>query len=194
MPTNFRKIIVCTIVIAVMSLRPTAAEESRSAVISRVQTESNGDLILIHEVTTTAAVDMVWKAYTTTEGWKAWVTPNVNVDLRVGGVIRANYRKDGKLTDNDAIVSHVINYVPQRLLTIQAELGPHFPAVMKDREKQLYNVVTFQPLPGGGTKVVSYGTGYRNTPELQKMLRFFLQANDATLKKLVSYVESSEAG
>lgn len=194
MPTNFRKIIVCTIVIAVMSLRPTAAEESRSAVISRVQTESNGDLILIHEVTTTAAVDVVWKAYTTTEGWKAWVTPNVNVDLRVGGVIRANYRKDGKLTDNDAIVSHVINYVPQRLLTIQAELGPHFPAVMKDREKQLYNVVTFQPLPGGGTKVVSYGTGYRNTPELQKMLRFFLQANDATLKKLVSYVESSEAG
>ena len=177
-----------------MSLRPTAAEESRSAVISRVQTESNGDLILIHEVTTTAAVDVVWKAYTTTEGWKAWVTPNVNVDLRVGGVIRANYRKDGKLTDNDAIVSHVINYVPQRLLTIQAELGPHFPAVMKDREKQLYNVVTFQPLPGGGTKVVSYGTGYRNTPELQKMLRFFLQANDATLKKLVSYVESSGAG
>lgn len=185
--------VACSIVIALAFQCTASADEMRSGVISKVLTEANGDIVLVHEVTTSASVDVVWKAYTTTEGWKAWVTPNVDVDVKVGGVIRANYRKDGKLTDDDAIVNHVINYVPERLLTIQAELGPHFPKVMKDREEHLYNVVTFQPLANGGTKLVSYGTGYKDTPELQQMLKFFLQANETALKQLVSYVETGKS-
>ena len=172
---------------------PLLADEEPSPVTSRVETEKNGDIILVHEVMVDAPVARAWAAYTTTEGWRAWVTPNAEVDLRVGGVIRTNYRKSGKLTDDDAIVNHIINYVPERVLTIQAELAPHFPEVLKSREKQLYNVVTFQSLPDNKTKIVSYGTGYRDTPELQKMLKFFVKANESTLLELVKYLETGKA-
>lgn len=170
-----------------------AQETPTSPVTSRIQTESNGDIILIHEIIVKAPVAIAWKAYTTTEGWQGWVTPNAKVDLRVGGVIRTNYRKSGKLTDPDAIVNHIINYVPERVLTLQAELSPHFPAVIKERGKHLYNVVTFQSLPNNKTKVMSYGTGYRDTPELQKLLKFFVKANESTLLEYVKYVETGKA-
>lgn len=183
----------CALAISSPALPLAAQETAAPAVTSRVQKEANGDIILIHEVIVKAPVATAWKAYTTTEGWQGWVTPNAKVDLRVGGVIRTNYRKSGKLTDADAIVLHIINYVPERVLTLQAELAPHFPAVMKDREKHLYNVVTFQPLPNNQTKVVSYGTGYRDTPELQKMLKFFVEANESTLLEYVKYVETGKA-
>ncbi|MFK7817292.1 MAG: SRPBCC domain-containing protein [Planctomycetaceae bacterium] len=165
---------------------------SANRVKTTIKTEKNGDMFLIHETTLNAPVAKVWDAYTTSEGWKSWVAPVAKVDLKIGGLIKTNYRKGGKLTDEDAITLHIINYVPQRALTFQAELGKNFPAILKSREKQMFNLLTFEPIGKGKTKLVSYGIGYKDSPELQAMMKFFVKANEDSLLQLIKYVETGE--
>lgn len=185
--------LLCTgLLIALFCTSLNAQDAVKKRIKSTVKTEDNGDISLTQEFTVNAPVKKVWQAFTTTEGWQGWVTPVANVDLKVGGVIKTNYRKDGKLTDDDAITLHIINYVPERLLTLQAELGPHFPDVLKKNEKQMYNVVTFEADGDNKTKVVSFGVGYRDTPELQKMLKFFVDANEQSYVSLLNYVEKGK--
>ena len=165
-------------------------QEKEERIESKVETSSNGDVFLIQELTLKAPVEKVWDAYTTTKGWQAWVAPVSSVDLKIGGLIKSNYRKDGKLTDDDAITIHVINYVPNRVLTLKSELGENFPAVLKEQEERMYNVITFEPKGEKETKLVSYGIGYKDSPELKRMLKFFVQANEQSYAKLIEYVES----
>ncbi len=167
------------------------AKEPAKRVVSRTKTLANGDLYVAQEMVINAPVEKVWAAYTTSEGWKAWVAPVAKVDLRVGGKIKTNYRKNGSVDDDDANTLHVVNYVPHRLLTLQAEVAKDFPDVLIEQEKSLYNVVTFEPLGKNKTKVVSYGVGYRETPELLALLKFFVPANEKLHAKLIEYVEGS---
>ena len=55
-----------------------------------------------------------------------------------------------------------------------------------------YNVVTFEADGDNKTKVVSFGVGYRDTPELQKMLKFFVDANEQSYVSLLNYVEKGK--
>jgi uncharacterized protein YndB with AHSA1/START domain len=189
--------------LVVIALIPTAAfaqDESqrtettdRHRITTTIKTEKNGDIFLVHEMTINAPVEAVWAAFATTEGWTSWSVPVGKVDLKIGGLIQSNYRPDGKLTDEDTITLHIINYVPQRALTLQAELGPHFPDVLKSREKQMYNLITFDPINKRKTKLVSYGIGYKDTPELQKMLHFFVKGNEQSYEQLIKYLETGAA-
>lgn len=179
--------------VACLGISAALADEETSAIKSTVKTEPNGDVFLIQEVTINASVKKVWDAYTTADGWQGWATPVASVDLNIGGTIRTNYRKDGKTTDDDAIVLHIINYVPERVLTLQAELAPHFPAALTEREKQMYNLITFHSLGENKSKIVSYGIGYKDTPEMQKLLKFFVSGNEQTYERLIKYVETGKA-
>ena len=162
-------------------------------ITTTIKTEKNGDIFLVHEMTINASVEAVWDAFATTEGWTSWSVPVGNVDLKIGGLIQSNYRPDGKITDADTVTLHIINYVPLRALTLQAELGPHFPAVLKSREKQMYNLITFDPIEEEATKIVSYGIGYKDTPELQKMLQFFVKGNEQSYEQLIKYLETGRS-
>ena len=165
-------------------------EESRTN--SQIEKTDAGDFILIQELELNASVEKVWAAYTTSEGWQAWVAPVAEVDLRIGGTIRTNYREGGKLTDNDANTLHIVNYVPNRLLTLQAEVSANWPDILKEQEKQMYNVILFEVIDENTTKLTSYGVGYKDTPEMEKLLEFFVSANESTMEKLVDYVEADE--
>lgn len=169
------------------------AQDSNPRVKSTIETAENGDIFLIQEVTIEAPIKTVWDAHTTSEGWRSWVAPVADVDLTIGGLIRTNYRSDGKLTDEDAIKLQIINYVPHRILTLQAELGENFPRVLKDREKQMYNVITFERIDDERTKLTSFGVGYKDSPELQEMLQFFVKANEDSYQSLLDYVEKGQA-
>lgn len=185
--TRFLSLLTCAFLLC--AFNPLVMAQDGGQVQSRVQTEPNGDMFLIQEVTLNAPVKKVWAAFTTTEGWQSWVAPVSEVDFKLGGTIRTNYRKDGKVTDDDSIVNHIINYVPERALTLQAELGPHFPKVLKEREALMYNLITFESLGEDRTKLVSYGIGYQDTPELKKMIDFFIKANEDTYKSLIEYLD-----
>jgi len=91
-------------------------------IASTIDSTSTPELVLIQEFTVNAPIDSVWNAYTTKRGWESWAVPIAEVDLKVGGFIKTNYNKEGEIGDSTTIATHIVNYVPKRLITLQAEL------------------------------------------------------------------------
>ena len=160
-----------------------------STIQSRVVPTDAGNLVLIQEVEIRAPVSEVWAAYTTEEGWSAWAAPVVEIDLRPGGAIRTNYDPDAGIGDEGTNTLRILNYVPQRLLTLQAELDPNWPEVMKADAEHLMNVIVFESLDDERTRILSYGVGYRSTPEMSELLEFFIPANEGLFEALQAYLE-----
>ena len=163
------------------------AQEKR--ISSSIDSSRTPELVLIQEFTVKAPLEDVWKAYTTKEGWENWAVPLAQIDLRVGGSIATNYNAQGSIGDSTTILTHIINYVPNRLLTLQAEISDNFPDFMKKDAKGFYNVIYFEPGKRGKTHVRSYGIGYKNTPKYLALMNYFIPANERTLEKLIEYLE-----
>ena len=106
----------------------------------------------------------------------------------MGGTIKSNYNPKGSIGDSTTIVTHIINYVPQQLITLQAEITDNFPEFMKKEADDFYNVITFRST-SEGTFVQSFGIGYKNTPKYLQLMNYFIPANEQTLMKLISYLE-----
>ena len=167
------------------------AQENEKRVISRIDSTHNPELVLIQEFTVKASREAVWKAYTTKEGWESWAVAIAEVDLKVGGTIKTNYNKEGRIDDATTIVTHIINYVPQQLITLQAEITDNFPEFMKKEADDFYNVITFLETPEGHTQVQSFGIGYKNTPKFLELMNYFIPANEQSLMNLIAYLEKN---
>jgi len=162
-------------------------EEKR--IVSKIDSTNTPELVLIQELTVKSPIDSVWKAYTTKEGWESWAVPIAEVDLKVGGFIKTNYNKLGKIGDSTTIVTHIVNYVPRRLITLQAEITDNFPEFMKKEAKDFYNVIYFDELENGSTSMKSFGIGYKSTPKYLALMRYFIPANEKMLIKLIAFLE-----
>ncbi|MBD3864689.1 SRPBCC family protein [Olleya marilimosa] len=165
----------------------TFGQEKR--VVSKIDSTKTPELVLIQELIVKAPIDSVWNAYTTKKGWENWAVPLAEVDLKVGGFIKTNYNKQGKIGDSTTIVTHIINYVPKRLLTLQAEITDNFPEFMKDDAKDFFNVIYFDELENGHTNIKSFGIGYKNNPKYLSLMNYFIPANEKTLMNLIAYLE-----
>ena len=166
-----------------------SAQSANARVTSTIDSTQTPELVLIQEFTVIAPIDSVWQAYTTKEGWESWAAPIAEVELKVGGFIKTNYNEEGKIGDKSTIVTHIINYVPNRLLTLQAEITDNFPEFMKKEAKDFYNIIYFDELKKGVTHVKSFGIGYKNNPKYLGLMKFFIPANEKTLMNLISYLE-----
>ena len=118
--------------------------------------------------------------------------PLAKVDFKIGGTIKTNYNPQGQIGDSTTIVTNIINYVPLQLLTLQAEITDNFPEFMKKEAKNFYNVIYFDEVKPGRTRVKSFGIGYRNTPKYINLMNFFIPANEKTLIKLIDYLGNSK--
>ena len=137
-----------------------------------------------------APVDAVWAAYTTAEGWRGWAAPAAQVDLRPGGTIRTHYGPDAKIGDPGTIVLHIVNYVPQRILTLRAEQQDNWPEAMKRDADHLMNVIVFDAVSDRRPRISSYGVGYGAAPEYDEMLGFFSNANRGLYEKLIAHLKA----
>ncbi len=155
---------------------------------SRILETAVGERVLAQEIRIQAPVAEVWDCYVTEEGWTAWASPVAQVDLRCGGTIRTHYRADAEIGDPGTNVLHIVNYVPQKVLTLRAELQDNWPEVMKQDEGHLMNVIVFEPA-GENTVLRSYGVGYRDGAAYQGLLGFFRSANEGLYRKLIAYAE-----
>lgn len=60
-----------------------------------------------------ASVDVVWELMTTQEGLRQWLTPNIEIDVRIGGAFRL------LAPEGDQVVSgRVLELVPKQRLTL----------------------------------------------------------------------------
>ena len=175
------------ILIALISISSIYAQDQAvKRVTSTIDSSMTGELVLIQEFDVKASLEEVWKAYTTAEAWKKWVAPLAEVDLKIGGQFRANYNKEGTIGDSTTIINNIINYVPHRLITLQAELSEHFPEFMKADSKRLFNVVYFDPIDELTTNVKSYGIGYKNNNKYKALLKFFISGNEMSYLNLIN--------
>ncbi len=182
-----KKILLILYLVFLSSL--TVGQEKR--VISRIDSTNAPELVLIQELTVKAPIDSVWNAYTTKKGWEKWAVPIAEVDLKVGGFIKTNYNERGKIGDSTTIVTHIINYVPKKLLTLQAEITDNFPEFMKEDAGDFYNVIYFDDLKNGHTHIKSFGIGYKNNPKYISLMNYFIPANEKTLMNLIAYLEKT---
>ena len=177
---------------AVLLLSNTSSAEeaaTKSSLTSKVRTTAAKERILIHRVLIEAPVSDVWKAYTTDKGYAAWAATQAAIDLRVGGEIQTRYDKDGKLGEKGTNRLRIVNYVPNELLTLQAQPAKNWPAYLTKNAKNLYNVILFRRQSNAKTEVTSYGLGYGADKEYDAIIGFFKTANETLLKKLKGYVE-----
>lgn len=155
---------------------------------SEVLKTDAGELVLIQEVSVSAAIEDVWTAYTTSEGWTGWAAPKADIDLRVGGTIRTAYA--GEIGGKNTNTLQIVNYVPNRLLTLRADVSDNWPEIMKEDAERLSNVVLFESTGPRTTQIQSFGIGYTDAPEYEQLLSFFITANESLLENLKAYVES----
>ena len=167
-------------------------EIAQKRVVSSIDSTKTPEIVLVQEFIVNVPVDSVWNAYTTKKGWESWAAAIAEIDLKVNGVIKTNYNKEGRIGDESTIILHVLNYVPKKLLTLQAELTANFPDFMKEDEKDLYNVILFEEISPNETKVISYGIGYKNNEKYMSLMKFFIQGNEQSYLNLIAYLESGK--
>ena len=163
--------------------------DSKKKTLSEIVKTDAGELVLVQTITIEAPVSDVWKAYTTSDGWMAWAAPKALVDLRAGGTIKTHYGPGAKIGDPGTNVLHIVNYVPERILTLRAALSDRWPAVMKEDNGKLMNVIVFESIDDKRTRVQSFGVGYRDLPAYEELMKFFVPANEELLRKLKKYLE-----
>lgn len=78
--------------------------------------------------------------------------------------------------------------MPERVLTLQAELQANWPEVTKEQAGKLMNVILFEPLEGNRTKITSYGCGYGAGEAFDGLLKFFVPANERLFGQLQTYL------
>ncbi len=156
---------------------------------SQTDTLPSGELMLQQEIVINTSVEKVWNAYTTPEGWTKWVTPIVEMDFKINGTIKSHYDSTATIGDKGTIVNHILNYIPKKQITMQAELNENFPAFMIGEEKNLYSIVDFEKMDENQTKLTIYGIGYKNDQQWRELLKFFIQGNEMSLNKLKKYLE-----
>ena len=161
--------------------------------ITSVVDSSNAEnIVLKQSFIVNVPLDSVWNAYTTKDGWESWATAIADVDFKVNGVIKTNYNKAGEIGDSTTITLHIINFIPERMLTLQAELTKNFPAFMKEDEKDLFNMILFEEISPTKTKVISYGIGYKKNEKYMSLMKFFIQGNAQSYLNLISYLETGK--
>ena len=138
---------------------------------------------LIHDAIVAAPAADVWAAFTTGEGLRSWMAPHAEIDLRLGGLMRANYDATASLADAGTISNRIIAFEPGRMLALQVADPPRgfpFPTAIQ----QMWTVLYFEPLDGRRTRVRSVALGFDPGEESQQMRAFFQQGNATTLAQL----------
>ncbi len=168
-------------------------EKTNKRVVSIIDSTYENELVLIQKFNVNVPLDSVWDAYTTKKGWEAAFVPLAEVDFRIGGTIKTSYNADATIGDSSTIVLNIINYVPKKLITLQAELSNHFPNFMKEDEKNLYNLVYFEAIESSVTRVTSYGIGYRNNEKYRSLMKFFISGNEMSYLNFIKYLETGKS-
>ncbi len=138
------------------------------------------------EVELDTGVSEAWAAFTTEEGMRAWIAPQVQVDFRIGGLIRSNYDPEAATDDPSWIETRVLAYEPERVLcwkTAKSPAGFAHAAVVE----QAWSVIRFEPIGPERTRVVLTSCGWGEGPQWDAALEFFNRGNAYLLEKLEAH-------
>lgn len=135
------------------------------------------------EGTVDAPVAEVWSAFATGAGLRSWMAPHADIDLRVDGLMRVNYKPEGTLGDGSTVENTILSFEPQRMLSVRVARAPDdFP--FRGAIRSMWSVVSFDDLGAGKTRLRVASMGFTPDDESQKMKAFFERGNAYTVLKL----------
>jgi len=127
-----------------------------------------------------APVAEVWSLFTTSDGFRRTGAAQAEVDLRIGGEIRAHYDAKGKLGDPETIVNEILAYEPERMLALRVKQPPaSFPE--PEAVRDIWTVLYFTPSGADMTHIRIVGLGYSDDSASEAIRRHFAQGNRWTL-------------
>ncbi|HEY0867124.1 MAG TPA: SRPBCC domain-containing protein [Fimbriimonas sp.] len=140
------------------------------------------------EATVDAPVAEVWRAWTTSKGAEAWMVAHAEIEMKVGGIWRTHYSKDGRIGDPGTIENELLAFDPERMFAIRIKKVPErFP--FKSAFRDMWTVVYLDPVGTDRTKVTVRGMGFKDDEESKKMRAFFEAGNKYELDVLVKHFE-----
>ena len=128
---------------------------------------------LILELSIPAPLPEVWKAFTTTDGLKSWLAPEVSVELRKGGDWLVKF-------PGSTAGGTIVSFVPQKELVLSALAPDRFPHVRAARTRAVF---TFTP-KGNNTLVRLTQTGWQSGKEWDAAYEYLASANGEMLAML----------
>jgi len=145
--------------------------------------QTGNEVSFVNEGVINAPIQEVWKALSTSEGYKAAGPALAEVDLRIGGTIRTRYRADGPLGDAETIENVILAYEPPTMIAMRIQKPPaSFP--FKEAWKKTWTVITLIPIDGTHTRLHGASLGYGNDDESKAMRAFFERGNQQTIESL----------
>lgn len=179
----FRQVLL-PVALAVLPV-PVAAQEVQSERIAISEDEQALRQVLVLD----APVEQVWAHFTTTDGVTSWMAPVAEVDLRSGGTIRSSYDACAAIGDEGTITLQVVNFVPERMLLLRSDLSVAAdaawmtPAIL-ERGLDMANLIEFEALDDGRTRITSWGLGYGTGEDWETMIGFFIAGNEWSFGQL----------
>lgn len=151
--------------------------------------EPSGDRAIQLSAVVPAPAADVYRAFTTTEGFRSWAVPMTKVDLRIGGMMESSYDARAKLGDPNNIKNEIVAYVPDRLLVIRNRQAP---AGFADPElfARTVTVMEFQPMGPKATRVVITNAGYGKGERWDTLYGHFEWGDAYMLAQLVKRFET----
>lgn len=144
----------------------------------------------VYETEIDAGIQEVWAAFSTPEGLRAWMAPLVDIELTIGGAIRANYNADGTLGDETTITNTILAFDPGRMIALQATGFPTgFP--FEEAARGTWSVFYFSDVSPTRTRITVVGLGYRDDEASQTMRSFFASANAHALSQLADALKTT---
>ncbi len=138
---------------------------------------------LIHEAIIDAPLGDVWNAFTQEELITQWMVPKAELDFRIGGTLRTNYKPEGVIGDEHTIEHTFLAYEHERMLAMKVTKCPaNFP--FQEESKQMWSVIYFDRLTPNRTHLRIAGIGYGTGDNWDRMRAFFEQGNEWTIQQL----------
>lgn len=143
---------------------------------------------LTHSAVLRAPIAEVWDALTNPQRMRRWWAPNLEADIRVGGVIRSSYNPQSTLRDEYTIENTILAYAPGRMLSIRCTKAPaDFP--FKDVIGDTWSTILLDELGPDRTRVTFMGMGYTADEKSQRMRAFFASGNQYVIDQLKQMFE-----
>ena len=172
------------------SVTSTTESTGSDSIVNISVVEPNGERFLRFEFQVDTPVAEVWKAFTTEEGMKTWMTPVVKLNFKVGGKALTNYDKNAKVEDKGTIPLGITNYVPHELLTYKVTLNDVFPEKCRNEDQDLQEIVQFHSIGPNQTRVVSTMLGWGEGKEWNETYSFFEKGNKWSYDQLIKRFKS----
>jgi uncharacterized protein YndB with AHSA1/START domain len=155
-----------------------------SAVVDGSRAESDGTRTLHLSIEVGAPVADVWKALTTSEGWRTWAAPVAQVDFRLGGIIETSFDLAGAPGAPGNIRNQIVAFLPQRMFAIRNVQAPPKTSFDVPTFQSLHTVVLVEPAGAARTRVTFVQPGYQAGEPWDTVYKHFAWGNAFTLDLL----------